>query len=77
MITQVLESSAVWGVLLTLAAFGLGVLINKRTGKAIFNPLLLGTVFVIVFLSTSPCCPSPLPLPSAWMFPASWAALPP
>ena len=32
MITQVLESSAVWGVLLTLAAFGLGVLINKRTG---------------------------------------------
>ena len=38
MITQVLESSAVWGVLLTLAAFGLGVLINKRTGKAIFNP---------------------------------------
>ena len=48
MITQVLESSAVWGVLLTLAAFGLGVLINKRTGKAIFNPLLLGTAFVIV-----------------------------
>ena len=51
MITQVLESSAVWGVLLTLAAFGLGVLINKRTGKAIFNPLLLGTAFVIVVLS--------------------------
>lgn len=48
MITQVLESSAVWGVLLTLAAFGLGVLINKRTGQAIFNPLLLGTAFVIV-----------------------------
>ena len=51
MITQVLESSAVWGVLLTLAAFGLGVLINKRTGKAILNPLLLGTAFVIVVLS--------------------------
>ena len=51
MITQVLESSAVWGVLLTLAAFGLGVLINKRTGQAIFNPLLLGTAFVIVVLS--------------------------
>lgn len=28
-----------------------GVLINKRTGKAIFNPLLLGTAFVIVVLS--------------------------
>lgn len=51
MTTQVLDSSTVWGVLLTLAAFGLGVLINKRTGKAIFNPLLLGTAFVIVVLS--------------------------
>ena len=29
MTTQVLDSSAVWGVLLTLAAFGLGVLINS------------------------------------------------
>ena len=29
MITQVLESSAVWGVLLTLAAFALGALINR------------------------------------------------
>lgn len=27
------------------------MLINKRTGKAIFNPLLLGTAFVIVVLS--------------------------
>ena len=51
MITQDLESSTVWGVLLTLAAFGLGVLNNKRTGQAIFNPLLLGTAFVIVVLS--------------------------
>ena len=68
MITQVLESSAVWGVLLTLAAFGLGVLINKRTGKAIFNPLLLGTAFVIVVLSvlTSPMIHTPPALrPSA------------
>ena len=46
-----LQSSAVWGVLLTLAAFGLGSIINRRTGKAFLNPLLLGTVFVIVVLS--------------------------
>ena len=46
-----LSGSAAWGVLLTLAAFALGALLNKTTGKAIFNPLLLGTVFVIVFLS--------------------------
>lgn len=28
------NSSAVWGVLLTLAAFALGTLLNHRTGKA-------------------------------------------
>lgn len=46
-----LSGSAAWGVLLTLAAFGLGSLINRKTGFALFNPLLLGSVFVIVFLS--------------------------
>lgn len=45
------NSSAVWGVLLTLAAFVLGTVINHRTGKAFFNPLLLGSIFVILFLS--------------------------
>ena len=41
LLNDFLTGSAAWGVLLTLAAFGLGVLINKVTGKAIFNPLLL------------------------------------
>ena len=45
------DNDAAWGVLLTLAAFALGTLINKVTGKAIFNPLLLGSIFVIIFLS--------------------------
>ena len=48
---ELLSSSSVWGVLLTLSAFGIGVLINRATGKTIFNPLLLGSIFVIVFLS--------------------------
>ena len=43
-----LSRSAAWGVLLTLAAFALGTLLNKATGKAIFNPLLLGSIFVII-----------------------------
>ena len=50
MLNDFLSTSATWGVLLTLAAFALGTLINHKTGKAVFN-LLLGTVFVIVFLS--------------------------
>ena len=46
-----IQSISVWGVALTLGAFALGTWINKRTGQAIFNPLLLGSLFVIVFLS--------------------------
>lgn len=46
-----LQSSAVWGVMLTLAAFALGALINRKTGKAICNPLLLGSIFVIIVLT--------------------------
>ena len=51
MLHDFLSGSAAWGVLLTLAAFALGALINRITGKAIFNPLLLGSIFVIIFLS--------------------------
>ena len=51
LLNDFLSGSAAWGVLLTLAAFALGTLINKVTGKAIFNPLLLGSIFAIIFLS--------------------------
>lgn len=51
LLNEFLAGSAVWGVLLTLAAFALGSLINRLTGKAIFNPLLLGSIFVIILLS--------------------------
>ena len=49
--SELIQSISVWGVTLTLAAFALGTWINKRTGQAIMNPLLLGSIFVIVFLS--------------------------
>lgn len=48
LLNDFLTGSAAWGVLLTMVAFGLGVLINRVTGKAIFNPLLLGGIFVII-----------------------------
>ena len=51
LLNEFLSGSVAWGVLLTLAAFALGALVNRVTGKAFFNPLLLGAVFVIVFLS--------------------------
>lgn len=46
-----LTGSAVWGVLLTLAAFALGALINRKTGFAALNPLLLGSIFIILLLT--------------------------
>lgn len=57
LLNNFLTGSAAWGVLLTLAAFGLGALINRVTGKAIFNPLLLGSIFVIIFCR---CAISPM-----------------
>ena len=48
---EFIQSIGVWGVALTLGAFALGTWINKKTGTAIFNPLLLGSIFVIIFLS--------------------------
>lgn len=51
LLNRFLTGSAVWGVVLTLAAFALGTLVNRKTGKAFCNPLLLGSIFVIVFLT--------------------------
>ena len=73
MLNDFLSTSATWGVLLTLAAFALGTLINHKTGKAVFNPLLLGTVFVIVFLSV---CNIPYESYKASASPVSYLLLP-
>lgn len=43
-------SSSFFYVALTLAAFGLGVLIQKKFKLAIFNPLLLATIIIMAFL---------------------------
>ena len=53
LLNEFLSGSVAWGVLLTLAAFALGALVNRVTGKAFFNPLLLGAIFVIVFLGSA------------------------
>ena len=48
---ELIGSIGVWGVALTLGAFALGTWLNRKTGQALFNPLLLGSIFVIIFLS--------------------------
>ena len=49
--TEFLQNISVWSVAATLGAFALGSWINKKTGQALCNPLLLGRIFVILFLS--------------------------
>ena len=51
MIKELTASSAVWGVLLTIAAFALGSWLHHRLKKAWCNPLLFGCIFVVSFLS--------------------------
>ena len=48
---ELLTCGACWGALLTIGAFALGTLLNRKTGKDWCNPLLLAGVFVMVFLS--------------------------
>lgn len=46
-----LNTSAVWGTALTLAAFALGTFLHRKANAAWCNPLLWGSIFVIIVLS--------------------------
>ena len=48
---EFIQGFSVWGVTVTLGAFALGTWVNRKTGLALFNPLLLGGIFVMIFLS--------------------------
>lgn len=45
-----LDSSTVWGAAATLGVFALGTFLHKKTKAAWCNPLLLGSIFMILFL---------------------------
>ena len=46
-----LNTSSAWGVAVTLSAFALGTFLHRKTKAAWCNPLLWGSIFVILFLS--------------------------
>lgn len=48
-----LDGSAVWGSLLTLAAFAVGSYINRKTGKVWCSPLVIAAIIIIAFLSVT------------------------
>ena len=70
---EFLQQCGSWGVLATLAAYAAGVWVNRKTGKALFNPLLMGSIFIIVFLS---CFGVPYADYKASAQPVSWLLMP-
>ena len=71
--TELLTQGAVWGVLLTGGAFALGTVLQRNTKQAWCNPLLLGCLFVILFLQL---CRIPYPDYQASAGPVSYLLLP-
>lgn len=48
-----IAQSGYWALLLTVAAYQLGLWLNKKTGSALFHPILVATALVIPFLLLS------------------------
>ncbi len=49
--TDFLESSAFFGLLISLLSYGIGVILKKKLKLAIFNPLLISIVLTIAILT--------------------------
>lgn len=48
---DLISGSAYFGITVSLASYGIGVLINRKTGKAFMNPLLISVIITITFLA--------------------------
>mgnify|MGYP002512963966 FL=1 len=47
------ETSAFFGVFISLASYGIGTALKKRLKLAVFNPLLIGIIMTILFLAVT------------------------
>ena len=47
---ELFETSVFFGVVITLASYGIGLVLKKRLKRAIFNPLLIAIALTILFL---------------------------
>ncbi len=48
-----LENSVFFGVVISLIAYGIGNVLRKKTGLAVFNPLLVSVILVIALLAVT------------------------
>ncbi len=51
--TDFIEASVFFGVIISLLAYGLGVLLNKKCKLPVFNPLLISIIVIILLLSVT------------------------
>lgn len=47
---EMIMESGYWALFLTAATYQLGIFLNKKTGSALFHPILVSTVLIIPFL---------------------------
>lgn len=47
---QLFQDSVFFGVLISLAAYGIGMLLKLKTGWSLMNPLLISIILVIITL---------------------------
>ena len=47
------KDSVFFGLMLSLGAYGIGILLKKKLKLAIFNPLLVAAVLIVAFLSVA------------------------
>lgn len=47
---NVLEESAFFGTVISITSYGLGMLLKKKTGSALANPMLIAIILIIAFL---------------------------
>ena len=47
---ELITASPLFGIAITIISYTLGLKINRRTGKAIFNPLLIAEILIIAVL---------------------------
>lgn len=51
--SEFMQNSVFWGVALSFAAYGIGMMMQKKFRLAIFNPLLISVILIMIFLTVS------------------------
>ena len=51
--SEFMQDSVFWGVALSFVAYGIGMLLQRKFHRAIFNPLLISVILIMVFLGVS------------------------